>query len=110
MSLQNKEAVHFYIDSIKRSNCKILSIILNEYWSAAAFNQKSLDNQNILYYLRKVKMNSLNIQKICQAHPSYTPWSVVMGRKRKCTELNYKNEKRRKSMCILLIYICIVIE
>ena len=98
MSLQNREAVRFYIDSIKRSNCKILSIILNEYWSAAAFNQKSLDNQNILYYLRKVKMNSLNIQKICQAHPSYTPWSVVMGRKRKCTELNYKNEKRRKNM------------
>ena len=54
MPLQNREAVRFYIDSIKRSNCKILSIILNEYWSAAAFNQKSLDNQNILYYLRKV--------------------------------------------------------
>ena len=96
MSSLDKEAVLFHVDSLKRANCQILSKILNNYWSAAAFDRTSLDHQTIHHLIKKVKTNGLIIQTICQNQPSYTPWSVVMSRKRKCSELSESKEKRKK--------------
>ena len=48
----DKNTALFHIDSIKRSNCQILSKILNNHWSPAAFDQRGLDNQ-IIHHLIK---------------------------------------------------------
>ena len=95
----DKETVLFHIDSLKRSNCRILSEILNKYWSSAAFDHNALDFQKIQFLLKKIKANGLTMQKICQNQPSYTPWTLVSTRKHKCTtNLSEPKTKRRKSM------------
>ena len=100
MATLNRETVLFHIDSLKRSNCQILSKILNNYWSAAAFDRTGLDHQIILHLIKKVKTNGITIQRICQNQPNYKPWTVVVGRKRKCSELSESKEKRTKK-CIV---------
>ena len=92
----DKNTALFHIDSIKRSNCQILSKILNNYWSPAGFDQRCLNNQIIHNLIIKVKANALTIQKICQSQPQYTPWTLVMSRKRKNFESAESEEKRRK--------------
>ena len=80
--LENEVAL-YYIDQIKRSNCIILSTILNNYWSSAAFDENCLDHQAILNLITKIKHNGLAMQKICQNQPSFTPWAVVKSKKKK---------------------------
>ena len=95
MATLNRETVLFHIDSLKRSNCQILSKILND-WSAAAFDRSGLDHQINLHLIKKIKTNGLTIQRICQNQPNYNPWTVVVGRKRKCSGLSESKEKRSK--------------
>ena len=93
----DKNTALFHIDSIKRSNCQILSKILNNHWSPATFDQRGLDNQIIHHLIKKVKTNALTIQRICQSQPHYNPWTLVINRKRKCSESTELEEKRRKN-------------
>ena len=94
----DKNTALFHIYSIKRSNCQILSKILNNHWSPAAFDQRGLDNQIIHHLIKKVTTNALTIQKICQSQPHYNPWTLVINRKRKCSESTESEEKRRKKL------------
>ena len=98
MSSLDRETVLFHIDCLKRVNCQILSQVLNNYWSVAAFEKSSLDHQVIHHLIKKVRKNGTTIQKICQNQPNYTPWTVVMNRKRKCSDQSVSKEKRRKNM------------
>ena len=96
MSFLDRESLLFHIDSLKRSNCQILSKLLNNYWYSAAFDRSYLDQHQIRHLISKVKTNSLTIQRMCQNQPNYTPWTLVKGEKRKCTESSESKEKRRK--------------
>ena len=99
MSPLDKETVLFHIDSLKRSNCRLLSEILNNYWSSAAFDHSALDYQKIQFLLKKIKANGLTMQKICQNQPNYTSWTLVSTRKYKCTtDLSETKVKQRKSI------------
>ena len=98
MSSLEKEILLSYIDNLKRTNIQTLSKILNNYWSAAAFEKSLLDHQIILHLIKKIKTNGLSIQKICQSHPNYIPWTLVRRRKRKCFESKKCEEKKRKNI------------
>ena len=92
MSFLERETALSYIDQIKRSNCIILSNILNNYWSSAAFDQNCLDHCEILNLVKKLSTMVWPYKKFVKisqpSHPGL--WSEA----RKGNVLNYLNQKK----------------
>ena len=99
MSRLNNESFLFYVDALKRDNCRILMDILNNYWSAAAFDRHGLDYEKIQYLIRRVKTNGLALQTMCQNQPNYIPWTKISSKKRKFNKCSEgRSEKRIRNM------------
>ena len=94
MSTLNRETALFHIDSLKRSNCQILSKILNNYWSAAAFDRSGLDHQIIHHLIKKVKKMGLLSKEYVKINQTTTPglWCWEEN----ANVLNYLNQKKKE--------------
>ena len=66
-----------YINSLRHANCQALVMLMNTYWSKAAFNNDSLDCKNIVHLSRQIKDNATSILKVRRDLAMCVSWEEV---------------------------------
>ena len=63
--MRERDTTISYINLLKRENCQKLMLLLNQYWSSAAFENGKLDNQKIAEVTKGIREHSTTILIWC---------------------------------------------
>ena len=97
--MRERDTTISYINLLKRENYQKLMLLLNQYWSSAAFENGKVDNRKIVEVTKGICERSTTILKLCPAVQVLCEENDSRKRSNSCTDDDESKRMKVEGPC-----------